>query len=39
MVKASDSLTTQQQTVPVLEEDFSVSKQTTIKEAKLKEER
>ncbi|HZA06798.1 MAG TPA: DUF2382 domain-containing protein [Nitrososphaeraceae archaeon] len=35
IVKASDSLATQEQIVPVLEEDFSISKETTIKEAKI----
>jgi len=35
IVKASDSLATQQQIVPVLEEDFWISKQTTIREAKI----
>ena len=35
IVKASDSLATREQIVPVLEEDFSISKETTIKEAKI----
>ena len=35
IVKAADSLDTQEQIVPVLEEDFSISKQTTVREAKI----
>src|SRR5919199_111683 len=35
IVKAADSLATQEQIVPVLEEDFSISKQTTVREAKI----
>ena len=35
LAKASDSLATQEQIIPLLEEDFSISKQTTIKEAKI----
>jgi hypothetical protein len=35
IVKAADSLDTQEQIVSVLEEDFSISKQTTVREAKI----
>lgn len=35
IVKAADSLATQEQIVSVLEEDFSISKQTTVREAKI----